>query len=119
MIADDTTETPVTITHGSLAWNVVKRDGRFAVRLRDFEHPALRVVSALWSTFRSTRPGASMQRLERYDEPRIANVSTVIEGLGYNPESPGVVCFERGGQRFELEAYAVGEQTVFRVRRPK
>ena len=41
LIADDTTENPVMITHGSLAWTVVKRDGRYAVRLRDFDHPAL------------------------------------------------------------------------------
>ena len=112
LIADDTTDSPVTISHGSLAWNVIKRDGRFAVRLRDFEHPALESFPPL-EYFPIDPAWRIKGRLERYVEPRIANVSTVIEGLGYNPESPGVVVFELAGQRFELEAYASGERLFF------
>ena len=112
LIADDTTDDPVTITHGSLAWNVIQRDGRFAVRLRDYEHPALTSFPPLdyFPIDPSWRVEATLMR---YPEPRVAAVSTVIEGLGYNPESPGVVVFEKDGERFELEAYASGEQLFF------
>ena len=112
LVADDTTEDPVTITHGSLAWNVILRDGRFAIRLRDFEHPALDAFPPL-DYFPIDPSWRVVGTLERYAEPRIANVSTVIEGLGYNPESPGAVVFEKDGERFELEAYAAGEQLFF------
>lgn len=45
-------------------------------------------------------------KLQRFEEPRIANVGTVIKGLGYHPESPGVVHFAVDGQSYRLEAYA-------------
>ncbi len=112
LIADDTTDDPVTITHGSLAWNVIQRDGRFAIRLRDFEHPALDAFPPL-DYFPIDASWRVEGTLMRYPEPRIASVATVIDGLGYNPESPGVVVFERNGEQFELEAYASGEQLFF------
>lgn len=111
-ISDDTTENPVTITHRSFAWTVVKRDDRFGLRLRDFEHPAIKAFPpidyfAIDPTMRVTGT------LQRFDEPRILNVGTVIEGLAYRPESPGRVMFEIDGQTQELEAYAEGDSLFF------
>jgi uncharacterized protein (DUF1684 family) len=109
MIADDTTEHPVTITHGSLAWSVIKRSGRYALRLRDYEHPAITGFPPL--QYYPVDPGLRISaRLERYAEPKVMNVDTVIEGLGWRPESPGVVVFDIDGQEFRLEAYASGEE---------
>lgn len=112
LIADDTTDAPVQITHRSLAWTVVKRDDRFAVRVRDFEHPFVATFGPLpyFPVDPSLRVPAT---LHRYDEPRIANVETVIEGLGYHPESPGTVSFAVDGQTFELEAYTSGDKLFF------
>ncbi len=112
LIADDTTEAPVEVTHGSIAWTVIKRDDRFAIRVRDFEHPFVETFGPLsyFPIDTSLRVPATLQR---YDAPRVANVDTVIEGLGYHPESPGVVSFEIEGERFELEAYASGERLFF------
>jgi len=104
----DTTETPVTLTHGSLSWAVVERVGRFAVRLRDFEHPFVTTFGPL--PYFDISPALRIEaKLKRYAEPRVANVGTVIEGLGYHPESPGVVEFEIDGERYELEAYTSGD----------
>ncbi|MGI9237718.1 MAG: DUF1684 domain-containing protein [Woeseiaceae bacterium] len=112
LIADDTTEEPVQLSHGSIAWTVIKRDGRFAIRVRDFEHPFANTFGPLpyFPIDASMRVDAALQR---YDEPRIANVGTVIEGLGYHPESPGVVEFVIDGQRYALEAYASGDRLFF------
>lgn len=112
LISDDTTEVPVQITHRSFAWNVVKRDGRFAVRVRDFEHPFVATFGPLpyFAVDSMLRVAAT---LRRYDTPRVANVGTVIEGLGYHPESPGIVEFEIDGRRFELEAYSSGDKLFF------
>jgi len=112
LIADDTTETPVMITHGSLAWTTIQRDGRFAVRLRDFEHPVLQSFPPL-KYFPIDSKWQVNATLKRYSAPQVTAVDTVIEGLGWNPESPGVVVFEIDGQEFELEAYASGEQLFF------
>lgn len=112
LIADDTAPQPVQLEHGSIAWTVIKRDDRVGVRVRDFEHPFAATFGPLpyFPVDASLRVQAI---LKRYDTPRTANVGTVIEGLGYHPESPGVVEFEVDGQTYELEAYTSGERLFF------
>jgi len=111
-IAADTTDHGVTITYGSLAWTVVERAGRYGVRLRDFEHPFIESFGPL--PYFDVDPAFRVEAtLRRYDEPKIANVGTVIEGLGYHPSSPGVVEFQIGGQSFELEAYTSGDSLFY------
>ena len=111
-ISDDTTDHPMTITHGSFAWTVIQRDGRFALRLRDFEHPAIEAFPPI--EYYPIDPALRVRgTLHRFDEPKVMNVETVIEGLGYRPESPGTVAFEINGEAFELEAYASGDSLFF------
>ncbi len=96
-------------TFGSFAWTIIRRDDRFAVRLRDFEHPALRLFPPIdyFPTDEKLRVEA---RLQRYEQPRVVRVDTVIEGLDYNPTSPGLLRFDIGGQSFALEAYNAGDE---------
>ncbi len=111
-IASDVTEQPTMLTHRNLAWTVVEREGRYGVRLRDFEHPFVKSFGPL--EYFDIDPAFRVQAtLKRYPEPVTANVQTVIEGLDYRPASPGVVEFEIAGQRFELEAYTVGDQLFY------
>ena len=112
VIAADNTGHGIAVTHGSLEWTVVERAGRYGVRLRDFEHPFVENFGPLpyFDIDQSFRVEAM---LRRYAEPKIANVGTVIEGLGYHPSSPGIVEFEIGGQRYELEAYTSGERLFY------
>lgn len=112
LLADDTTENPVTVAHGSLVWTIIKRDNRYALRLRDYEHPAIAAFPPI--EYFPITPGLRVSAtLREFDEPRILNVETVIEGLGWNPESPGIVEFDVGGESFALEAYASGDDLFF------
>lgn len=112
LIADDSTDSPVHLSHSSFAWSIINRDGRFAVRVRDFAHPFVASFGPLpyFDIDPALRVNAT---LRRYDEPRIANVDTVIEGLGYHPQVPGVAEFEISGRTFELEAYQSGDRLFF------
>jgi len=111
-IPADTTGQEVVVTHRSLAWTVVERVGRFGIRLRDFEHPFVESFGPL--PYFDIEPSLRVQAtLRRYDEPKVANVGTVIEGLGYHPESPGLVEFEIEGKIYQLEAYTSGEQLFY------
>lgn len=112
LVEDDTTEAPVTISHASMAWTIIKRDNRFALRLRDFEHPAIAAFPPIeyFPVDPNLRVSAT---LKRFATPKILKVDTVIVGLGWQPESPGVVEFELDGQQLQLEAYASGEQLFF------
>jgi uncharacterized protein (DUF1684 family) len=109
LIADDTTDDPVTIAYGSFAWTVIQRDGRFAVRLRDYENPVLDSFPPL-RYFPIDADWHVEAVLRRYVEPRTVAANTVIEGLGWNPVSPGVLAFEKDGQSYEIEAYLSGER---------
>lgn len=109
MLADDTSGDPSVVTFGSFAWTVIRRDDLFAVRLRDFEHPALRTFPPI-DYFPTDEKLRVKARLQRYAQPRIVRVDTVIEGLDYNPSSPGVLHFDIAGQPFELEAYDAGDE---------
>lgn len=101
---DDSSDTPVTVTHGSLSWTVINRDGKFAVRLRDFEHPALRNFPPI--DYYPVNVELNVRAaLQPYEEPRQVRVDTVIEGLDYKPMAPGILYFSVGGEEFELEPY--------------
>jgi uncharacterized protein (DUF1684 family) len=112
LIPADTSGKGVMVTHGSLAWTVVERVARFGIRLRDFEHPFVESFGPLpyFDIDSSLRVKAV---LRRYAEPKTANVGTVIEGLGYHPESPGLVELEIDGKLYELEAYTSGEKLFY------
>lgn len=109
---DDNTEEMARAIYGSLTWTIVKRQNMFGVRLHDYENPVLDEFPELpyYDIDRSFRVEAT---LRRYDEPKVMNVGTVVEGLGWNPQSPGVVEFELGGETYSLEAYDSGENLFF------
>lgn len=111
-MVDDTMESPVTATQGELAWMIIQRAGRFAFRVRDFNHPAIESFPPLeyYDIDPALRVVASF---EPFDEPTIANVGTVIEGLGYHPQVPGTVTFTIAGEAQNLEGYAVGDELFF------
>lgn len=112
LVAGDAVQEPVIVRFGRYAWSVINRDGKFAIRLRDFESPALLNFPAI-DYFPVSAEHRVTAALHRYEEPRVIRVDTVIEGLNYNPWSPGIVEFEIGGQTFSLEAYDAGEDLFF------
>jgi hypothetical protein len=108
----DTSGTAVMVSHRSLAWMIIERGGKLAIRIRDFEHPFVEAFGPLpyYGIDPSFRVGA---KLERYVEPRTITVDTVIEGFQQFPVAPGVVSFELDGQEYELEPTTVGDQLFF------
>ncbi len=112
LLSDDTTDNPVLIRHGSLAWMIINRDGKMALRVRDLEHPRLADFGPI--DYFPIDPALRVPaRLNRYPHPRVINVGTVVEGLGWKPESPGTVEFEIDGESVDLEAYASGDELFF------
>ncbi|HNP34460.1 MAG TPA: DUF1684 domain-containing protein [Woeseiaceae bacterium] len=112
LMPDDTEDDAITAQHGSLAWNVVRREDRYAIRLRDYSSPALAALTAIphYDVDSRWRVDAVWSP---YAEPRVVAVGTVIAGLGWNPVSPGVVEFEIGGEIHSLEAYESGDSLFF------
>ena len=98
---------PTVLTHGTLSWHAIHRMGQMGVRLRDLDHPAVNSFPGIRSypTDTAWRVAA---RFAAYDEPQKRILSTVVEGLGWQPTAPGTLEFEIGGEPLSLEAYAAG-----------
>ncbi len=111
---DDTRDDNVTATYGTLVWTIIRRQDMYGIRLFDTENPVAANLPPIprYDIDERWRVPAA---LRLYDEPRIANVGTVIEGLGYNPETPGVLEFEIDGETHTLEAYASSNNRLFLV----
>ena len=98
---------PTVLTRGALAWHAIHRMGQMGVRLRDLNHPAVSAFPGIKSypTDAAWRVAA---RFKAYEQPQERILSTVVEGLGWNPVAPGTLEFEIGGEPLSLEAYAAG-----------
>jgi uncharacterized protein (DUF1684 family) len=112
VMAADTSEHPVTVSHGPLAWSIIERAGKLAVRIRDYERPFVKDFGPL--PYFDIDPGLRVTAtLEPYDEPRTVAVDTVIEGFQQFPVAPGVAVFEVDGQTYELEPTLSGDGLFF------
>ncbi len=112
ILRDDLGDETDTATLGTLVWSVIDREGRLGVRLWDLESPASDALPPI-PYFGIDENWRVEARLRPFDEARVIEVDTVIEGLGWNPTSPGIVEFEIGGARYTLEAYDSGERLFF------
>jgi uncharacterized protein (DUF1684 family) len=112
LMPPDTSGELVLLSHGSIAWSVIERGGKLAVRIRDFEHPWVESFGPL--PYYDIDPALRVTaKLVPYDEPRTVTVNTVIEGFQQYPVSPGVAVFEIAGQPYELEPTISGERLFF------
>ena len=104
LLVDDQEKEATLLASGSLAWTVIRRMDRLGVRLRNYDHPAIASFAGIeyYAADLSWRIEA---RFEPYPEPRKIRVSTVVEGLGWEPTVPGTLEFEARGQSLSLEAY--------------
>ena len=112
LLPPDTSGDVVMLLHGSIAWSVIERGGKLAVRVRDYEHPWVASFGPLpyYDIDSSLRVSGL---LHRYEEPREVAVDTVIEGFQQFPQAPGIVTFEVDGQTFDLEPTISGDSLFF------
>jgi len=108
----DTSGTSMVLSHGSIAWGLIERGGKFAIRVRDFEHPWVDTFGPL--PYYDIDPAWRVEAtLQPYAEPREIAVDTVIEGFQQFPVAPGTVTFEVGGEEYTLEPTLSGDQLFF------
>ncbi len=114
LMPDDTQEDTAIATHGSLVWTIIKRQDMVGIRLFDTENPVAANLPPI-PHYDIDESWLVPARLRLYDEPRVANVGTVVEGLGFNPVAPGVLEFEIDGEVHTLEVYESANDRFFIV----
>ncbi len=112
VLPPDTSGEFVMVELGSIGWSAIERAGKLAIRVRDFEHPWIETFGPL--PYYDINPKWRVTAtLNRYDEPRVISVNTVIEGFQQNPTSPGTATFTVDGVQYELEAQLSGDRLFF------
>lgn len=108
----DTSGEFVLLEHGSIAWSIIERGGKLAVRVRDFEHPWIKTFGPI--PYYDIDVGYRVEAaFHPYAEPRQIIVNTVIEGFTQSPVAPGTVTFTIDGVEYELEPTLAGDSLFF------
>ncbi len=93
---------------GDLAWYIIKRDSLYGIRLRDYEHPRIKLLDSIpsypandeWRIQADYIPFDSVQKIE---------VATVIGGKEINL-CPGKLVFRKGLKQYTLFPFSEGEE---------
>ena len=103
---------PDVLTYRSLIWYVIKRGGRYAIRLKDRENPALRRFRGI-ARFPVDTKWRLPARFDRFDSARMVEVPTAV-GTVARLRCPGKLVFQYQGRTYGLLAAAdPGDTTLF------
>jgi uncharacterized protein (DUF1684 family) len=102
IMRNDLQENPTKLMFGTLSWTIIKRGGRYGVRLRDLEHPQLQQFDGI-----ETFPVDSTWRIEAVfapnDPPKMIGIPTVLSTINEEPLA-WRVHFKINGKTYQLDA---------------
>jgi len=99
---------PSYITHGSFAWYIMKRHTSLAIRLRDYENPAIQALDHMPSY--PIDPDYLVEaELKAYPESRTITVNTPFQDYTQDYQCPGELHFKLKGQKLKLLPFTSGE----------
>jgi len=104
----DSTGTPSYITHGDLAWYIMKRHKSLAIRLRDYKNPAIEALDHIPS-YPIDSDYLVEATLHPFDESRTITVNTPFQDYTQDYHCPGELLFKLKGQRLKLLPFISGE----------
>jgi uncharacterized protein (DUF1684 family) len=113
-LRDDSHGDPTVLRLSSIAFYLIRRGDRLAVRVKDAESPARRAFAGI--EYFPIDPAWRFQaRFEPYDPPRSSPVPTIL-GMEETYEVPGALGFEHSGEVHRLDAFLEqGETELFVV----
>ncbi len=104
----DSSGTPSYITHGDLAWYIMKRHHSLAIRLRDYKNPAIEALDSIPS-FPIDPDYLVEATLHPFDEPRTITVNTPFQDYTQDYQCPGELTFKLNGKKLKLLPFTSGE----------
>lgn len=104
----DTSGSPSFVTHDDFAWYIMKRHRSIAVRLRDYQNPAIEALQEI--PCYPVDPGYVVEAtLHPFVEPRIITVNTPFQDYTQDYECPGELHFRLSGKKLKLLPFTSGE----------
>lgn len=92
----------IQLEFGSLRWNIIKRDTRFGVRLRDLESEAVKTFAGV-NRFPVDPQWKLPAQFVRADSLHTISVTNIL-GQTTEQTSPGTLVFEWAGKEYRLDA---------------
>lgn len=107
----DLDEKPTTVRFGSLTFQLIKRDDRIGVRVKDKENPDRTKFRGL--EYFPTNPKWRIEaRFEPYNPPKSIPILNVLN-METDEPSPGAIAFEVDGRTYRLDAITEKGETHF------
>lgn len=106
-LLDDSQENTTYLEQGDLAWNIIKRGERYAIRLRDHKHPRIDELDHIPSYPIQTSYVVEAT-LEPFDTAKTMEVATPVEGFSEFYECPGILHFKLNGKKLQLHPFQSG-----------
>ena len=104
----DSSGSPSYITHGDLAWYIMKRHKSLAIRLRDYKNPAIEAVDHIPSY--PIDPDYVVEAsLHPFEEARIITVNTPFQDYTQDYHCPGELHFKLKGNKLQLFPFTSGD----------
>ncbi len=104
----DSSGAPSYITHGDLAWYIMKRHTSLAIRLRDYKNPAIEALDHIPSY--PIDPDYVVEAtLHAFEEPRTITVNTPFQDYTQDYQCPGELEFKLKGEKLKLLPFTSGE----------
>lgn len=85
---------------------IIRRTGRFAIRIHDRTAPALASFPGI-PAYEPDPAWVLTGRLEAFDDERVVTTAAVVDGLEHHHPAAGVIRFEHDGAEHELVAFGV------------
>jgi uncharacterized protein (DUF1684 family) len=106
-LEDDRNERPTLLELGSLRIHIIRRGGRFALRVRDGQAPAIRAFKGM-EHFPVDLGWMVVSRFEPAEHGATIEIMDITGSVSRAP-NPGAVVFERGGTTWRLDALPGGD----------
>ena len=108
-LQDDHEGQPTVLELGSLRFNLIRRVGRLAVRVRDIDNPARAAFRGI--AYYPIHPRWRLEaRFDPYEPPRTSEVPTVVGALE-TYDTPGALAFDVGTESHRLDAFLEPDET--------
>ncbi len=104
VLKSDVSGKPTVMSMGSLMWYVIERDGRYGIRLKDKNNPAIKDFKGI-KRFPVDLKWRIKAKFEPYQPPKNIPIPTVL-GTTTSSTCPGALVFELNGKTFRLDVLA-------------
>jgi uncharacterized protein (DUF1684 family) len=107
-LVHDHAENTTYLEQGDLAWYIVKRGERYGIRMRDYKHPRIQELDHIPS-YPINVDYVVEAKLVPFDEPKMMEVATPLEGFTETYECPGELHFEINETELRLHPFTSGK----------